>query len=102
VNYTTLTAVGHVASLQCNPTQSVMDSVIRILRYLAAYPVHKLVFHACDMQLRVYSDASYLTRSNARSVAGGIFYCTNTDSSHEYIKGGILAISKYPFCCSFS
>jgi hypothetical protein len=93
VDYTILTAVSHVSSRQAKPTQEVMNDAFRILQYVASYPAHKLVFKACDMQLRGHSDASYLTRSNSRSVAGGIFYCSDVDSPHGYINGGLLAIS---------
>ena len=93
VDYTILTAVSHLSSKQSHPTQNVLADANRILRYLAAYPQHILVFRACDMQLRAHSDASYCTRSNSRSVAGGIFYCADSESPSGYINGGILAVS---------
>jgi hypothetical protein len=112
VDYTMLTAVNHVSSLQSKPTKDVLKRAIRILQYAASYPNHHLVFKACDMVLHVHSDASYLTRPNARSVAGGIFYCadhlsttshqTNLSSADDRnINGGLLAVSTIiPTVCS--
>jgi hypothetical protein len=73
---------------------------------VAAYPNHHIKFNACGMILRVHSDASYLSRSNARSVAGGIFYCGSDSGDDEKtgenrINGGLLAISCIiPTVCS--
>jgi hypothetical protein len=44
------------------------------------------------MVLHIQSDASYLTRSDSRSVAGGIHYLSN-DRDDADINGAILAIS---------
>ena len=53
----------------------------RFLHYCALYPDNDLIFHACDMRLVIQSDASYLSRPNARSVAGGVYYLLNHDDS---------------------
>ena len=45
-----------------------------------------------DMVLHVQSDASYLSRPNARSVAGGIFYMGQSNTP-ELINGSILTLS---------
>ena len=100
VDPTMLTAVSHISSEQARPTVKVMDAATRLLRYAAAFPNHELVFHACDMQLYAQSDASYLSRSGARSVAGGLFYCGNTDDPIP-INGPLLAVSSIiPTVCS--
>ena len=66
--------------------------VDRLLAYAAAYPNNELVFTACDMILFIQSDASYLSRANARSVVGGIFYLGNAERPTE-INGAVNAIS---------
>ena len=55
-------------------------------------PNYELVFTACDMRLFIQSDASYLSRPKARSVAGGVFYLSNNHQP-TYINGPCLAIS---------
>lgn len=55
VDYTILSAVGHVASIQATPTRSVMDAAIRIIRYLASYPAHKLVFPPCAFRCFIFN-----------------------------------------------
>ena len=92
VDDTMLTAVNHISSDQARPTESVMAGATRLLQYAASYPANKLVYHACDMQLCVQSDASYHSRSGARSVAGGLLYCGNVDDTTT-INGALLAVS---------
>ena len=92
IDYTMLTAVNHVSTLQSNPTQKVMQRAERIFEYAAAHPNNQLVLRGCDMVLHIQSDASYLSRLNARSVAGGIFYLGNKDQP-ELTNGAILAVS---------
>jgi hypothetical protein len=101
VDCTMLTAVNHVSSEQAKPTQQVLAAATRILQYAAAYPNHELVYHACDMVLTIQSDASYLSRTGGRSVAGGLLYCSNHNDTTS-INGALLAVSCIiPTVCSF-
>jgi hypothetical protein len=54
------------------------------------YPNHQLVYHACDMVLHIQSDASFLSRSESRSVAGGVHYLGNKDEPLQ-VHGPLLA-----------
>ena len=92
VDPTILPAVNMIASLQASPTQSVSDATDRLLQYCARFPNNSVTLHACDMVLHIQSDASYLSRPNARSVAGGIFYMGQSHKP-ELINGSILALS---------
>eukprot|EP01034_Spumella_vulgaris_P021900 gene21900-27977_t len=100
VDCTMLTAINHISSEQARPTERVMEMAQRLLRYAASYPSHELVYSACDMVLHIQSDASYLSRSGARSVAGGILYCGQRDDPHN-LNGALLAVSGIiPTVCS--
>jgi hypothetical protein len=92
VDATILPAVNHIASLQSTPTIAVKAAMTRLLRYCSRYPNNSLVFKACDMRLFIQSDASYLSRPHARSVAGGVFYLGNNDAPTS-INGPCLALS---------
>ena len=92
IDYTMLPAVTAIASEQARPTQQVMDAADRLIAYSAAYPNNRLVFTACDMVLYIQSDASYLSRSQARSVAGGIHYLGNHNSP-THINGAVHVLS---------
>lgn len=92
VDPTILPAVTTISSLQSKPTKAVAAAMTRLLHYCAAYPDNSIVFHACDMRLVIQSDASYLSRPNARSVAGGVFYLLNKDNSLKH-NGPCHAIS---------
>jgi hypothetical protein len=89
-----LTAVNHIASEQSRGTQHVLAMAERLLSYAASYPAHTLVYHACEMVLHIQTDASFLSRSNSRSVAGGILYCGKASPNLHSINGAILTISK--------
>jgi hypothetical protein len=92
VDLTLLYSVNALGSAQSKPTQQTKDAAIRLLSYCARYPNNKLVYHACDMVLYIQVDASYLSRPNARSVAGGIFYLGNHNKPEE-INGLVHAFS---------
>ena len=77
VDPTILPTVNLLASLQSSPAQDVADIADRLLQYCSRYPNNELVYHACDMTMLIQVDASCLSRSNARSVAGGICYLSD-------------------------
>lgn len=72
-----LTIVNKVGSMQAKPTRKVQDMAYRLLRYAATWPDAQVVYKASDMRLACYSDASYLSESQARSRAGGYLFLTN-------------------------
>ena len=76
---TFLPAVTALASAQANLTESIRPDVARLLAYAASYPNNRQIFHASDMILEVQTDASYLSRSRARSVAGCVGYLGKRD-----------------------
>ena len=92
IDSTMLPATTAVSSQQAKPTDNVLKTAEDILHYAAAYPNNKLVLYACDMHLFIQSDASYLSRQGAGSVAGGVFYLGDKDKP-EVINGPILAAS---------
>jgi len=91
VDSSMLTAVNHISSVQAKPTRRVMVEAERLLQYAAAYPSHELVLSS-DMILYGQSDASYLSRAEGRSVAGGLLFCGDKND-FVTVNGAILAIS---------
>ena len=57
---------------QSAPTEATNIAVQRLI-----YPNNYLIFTACYMVLHIQSNASYLSRRHARSVAGGLLYLGN-------------------------
>jgi len=92
VDPTFLPAVNDIASDMKLPTTALLDKCNRLLAYAASYPNNETVYTASDMILHIQSDASYLSRSFARSVAGGCFYIGNIDQPTN-INGTVNAIS---------
>jgi hypothetical protein len=87
-----LTAVCEIACEAASATDNTLRKANRLLDYAAMTPCNERVFTACDMVLVGQSDASYLSRKNARSVAGYIFYYTNTDCP-THINGAVACSS---------
>ncbi len=86
-----------VASQQAVPTKRVLQAAERLLEYAAQYPSHRLGYHACDTVLHIQSDASFLSRSECRSVAGGVHYLGNKDEPLQ-VNGPLLALSRIISC----
>ena len=92
VDVTILPAVTRLSSPQAHPTQDVLQASHRLLAYCSRFPNNALRYHACDMTLHIQSDASYLPRPHARSVAGAIFYLGNVNQP-THINGSIHSLS---------
>ena len=70
-----------------------MRKIKQFLDYAATHPDTNVTYRASDMILAVHSDASYLSKTNARSRAGGHLYMTN-DLPNSAKNGAFLAIAQ--------
>ncbi len=66
----------------------------RLLQYVSSHQNHGIRYHASSMQLQIQSDASYLCRTKARSVSGGLHYLGSADQ----INGPFYCTSKVISC----
>lgn len=111
IDYTMLTALNGIASEQAMATEHVAKAAEHLLAYAHKHPDHAIEFKACDMRLHVQSDASYLSRTHARSVSGGLFYLGNHDAptlinhaicAHSSIIPGVPAsAAEAEYCALF-
>jgi hypothetical protein len=69
-----LTATCALASEQVSPTLATMTRLDRLLGFVSAHPNGRKIYRASDMILCVHSDASYLSRPRAGSVAGSTHF----------------------------
>jgi hypothetical protein len=70
-----------------------LELVKWLLNYTSSNPDAILTYKSSDMILAVHSNASYLSKANARSQASGHFFCsTNVDNPPN--NGAVLNISK--------
>ena len=76
------------------PTKRTYANAMHLVGYAKKYPNTQIMYKACDMILRVQSDASHHRLPNSRSVAGGIHYLVNLESPHSEINGPIQTICK--------
>ena len=74
-----LPIANEIASQQANPTQKVLTAANRALSYASKHQNNSITYHACEMILFLHVDASYLSRSHARSVVGGYFFLGNAN-----------------------
>ncbi len=58
-------------------SSQVLTAANRALSYASARRNNCITYYACDMHLFLHLDASYLSRSHARSVVGGYFFLGN-------------------------
>ncbi len=84
--------MNELASQQVQPTQRILKAANRALSYCVTRHQNALVYHACDMTLHAFADASYLCRSHSRSVAGAIFFLGNHNDPTR-INGSIHVFS---------
>jgi hypothetical protein len=90
--YDNYIAVYDIASPGGPPTERLITMCERLMAYAAAYPENELRFYKSDMILEVQADASYLSRSKARSVVGGIAYLTSiSDGAPAPTPNGAVA-----------
>jgi hypothetical protein len=58
-----------------------MDAVSHLLDYCSTKPDAAIRYYASDMQLKIHSDASYLSEPRAKSRIGGYFFLGNSKHS---------------------
>ena len=92
IDSTMLPAITALASEQATATITTAESAARFLAYAASFPANELRFYASGMRLHAQVDASYLSRSGSRSVAGGIWYLGN-DVDPTQVNGTVHALS---------
>jgi hypothetical protein len=92
-----LQATCALASEQSSATLGTMKRLERLLGFVSGHRLGKIVFHASDMILSVLSDASYLSRPRARSVAGSFHHLTRV--SRSGLPPDPLAFINGPLSC---
>jgi hypothetical protein len=77
VDSSMLPALGTLATQQAMPTKNTMKKIKQFLDYVSTNPDAVVTYHASNMVLTGHSNASYLSKSNAQSRAGGHFFKSN-------------------------
>ncbi len=104
-----LMAICALASEQAVATLGTLKRLDRLLGFVSVHRHGCRVFRASDMILTVFSDASYLSRSRARSVAGSYHHLGlgggslsgNPDDHLAFVNGPISCHSNViPVVCS--
>jgi hypothetical protein len=95
---TMLVALGTLAAAQSKGTEATARACTQLLNYAATHPDAVIHYTASDMQLKLHSDASYLSEPEARSRAGGFHYLGNNQpiiasDPPEPANGAILVVS---------
>jgi hypothetical protein len=74
-----------------NPTEQTLELIHHLLDYLGTQEEAILTYNASEMVLATHSNASYLSKPNARSRAGGLFFLSS-DSTIPQNNGVVLNI----------
>jgi hypothetical protein len=97
IGSTMLVALGTLASAQTTVTFKTEKSTLKFLDYAKTNQNAKVRYEASDMILNIHSAASYLSKTKARSRAGGICFMStplNKDNPHPKLNGAIQVNSK--------
>ena len=81
-----LNALNTIARKQSAPTELTEQLANQILDYCATHPTATVTFKASDMQLKIYSDVSYLNEPNARSSFVGYSFLGWNQPDNEPMK----------------
>eukprot|EP00804_Cyclotella_cryptica_P028989 CCRYP_012408-RA/>CCRYP_012408-RA protein AED:0.21 eAED:0.21 QI:0/0/0/1/1/1/2/0/880 len=77
VDPTLLCPISAIASQSSKPTVNTLKHPKQLLDYIATQDDAVLTYNASDMVLAIHSDASYLSKPGARSLAGGHFFLSS-------------------------
>jgi hypothetical protein len=96
-----LPATCALASEQAHPTTDTMTRLNRLLGYAAAHPNGRKIYRASQMILRCLSDASYLSRPSAGSVAGSTHFLGDLADTAPLNHPISSHSTRIPVVCSF-
>jgi hypothetical protein len=74
VDPTLLVPLSTLVSQLATATTTTIKAVAHLLDYCSTKPEATIRYYASDMQLKIHSDASYLSEPKAKSIIGGYFY----------------------------
>jgi hypothetical protein len=73
VDPTLLVPLSTLASQFSTSTTTTINDVSHLLEYCSNHPESSIIYFESDMQLKIHSDASYLSEPKAKSRIGGYF-----------------------------
>ena len=82
-----------LATAQTKGDEKTLLAMKHFLDYCATHPNATIRFQASDMILKIHSDASYLSETEARSRVGGYFFLGNKNETLQH-NGPIHIIAK--------
>jgi hypothetical protein len=74
VDPTLLVPFSALASQLSTATATTINAVSHLLDHCSTHPESSIIYFASAMQLKIHSDASYLSDPKAKSIIGGYFY----------------------------
>jgi hypothetical protein len=91
VDPTLIVPLSALASQLSTSTATAINAVSHLLDYCSNHPEYTIRYFASDIQLKIHSDASYLSDPKAKSIISGYFYSDNkTDSPNKSLSNGPL------------
>jgi hypothetical protein len=91
VDPTLMVPLSALASQLSTATTTTITAVSHLLDYCSTHPESTIRYFASGMQLKIHSDASYLSEPKAKSRIGGYFYVVNnTNPPKKPLSNGPL------------
>ena len=88
-----LPPIGSIATQQADPTENTLQKIKQFIDYAATNPEAIITYRASGMVPAAHSDASYLSETKARIIAGGHLFMSN-DASTLSNNGVVINISQ--------
>ncbi len=95
-----LTTTGALASAQTTATLATMADLDRLLDFVSAHPNGMKIFRPSTVTLDVLTDASYLSRPNAGSVAGSFHHLASCNDPTFFNAPISVHSTRIPVVCS--
>jgi hypothetical protein len=83
VDPTLLLPLSTLASQFSTGTTTTINAVSNLIYYCSTNPEYSIRYFASEMQIKIHSDASYLSEPKAKSIIGSYFYLGNKTNSHK-------------------
>ena len=87
-----LSSPSTMASQQAQPTELLYSAVLHFLQNATTHPEAQLRYSTSKIQLRISSDASYLSETNGRPRAAGIHYLSDATAADTDPPNGAIEV----------
>ena len=87
-------ALGRLACRMGTPTESLLKDTNHMMLYMAGHKNPAIQFKPCNMQLGIFSDASFSSETNSRSRSGAVIFAGGLNENNEPMSAPLAIITE--------